>query len=126
MKINKLSPIIWTKNTQETITFYKKIGFKVVKENEDLVWICMQNGDIEINIANPEAAPDFKKPIFTGTFYFNVENADEAWEELKDNNVVYEIETFDWGMREFAIYDNNGYILQFGEEIEFDYGDDEE
>jgi len=23
----------------------------------------------------------------------------------------------DWGMREFAIYDNNGYMLQFGQEI---------
>jgi len=29
-------------------------------------------------------------------------------------NICYEIETFEWGMREFAIYDNNGYILQFG------------
>ena len=27
-----------------------------------------------------------------------------------------EIETFEWGMREFAIYDNNGYVLQFGQE----------
>lgn len=23
----------------------------------------------------------------------------------------------DWGMREFAIYDNNGYLLQFGQEV---------
>ena len=85
----------------------------------------MTNGDIEINIANPEAAGDFKKPNFTGTLYFSVENADEAWEELKHNKVVYEIETFDWGMREFAIEDNNGYILQFGETIEFDFGDED-
>jgi len=28
--------------------------------------------------------------------------------------VVYPIESFDYGMREFAIRDNNGYILQFG------------
>ncbi len=32
--------------------------------------------------------------------------------------LCYDIETFPWGMREFAVYDNNGYILQFGEEIE--------
>ena len=29
--------------------------------------------------------------------------------------ICYPIETFDYGMREFAIYDdNNGYVLQFG------------
>lgn len=125
MKLKSLTPIIWTKDIQTTTTFYKKLGFKIIEENEDLVWTCMQNGDIEINIANPEANPDFKQPQFTGTFYFNVENADEAWEDLKHNKVVYEIETFDWGMREFAIEDNNGYILQFGEAIEFDYRDED-
>jgi hypothetical protein len=26
----------------------------------------------------------------------------------------YTIENFEYGMREFAIYDNNGYMLQFG------------
>lgn len=125
MKIKKLAPIIWTKDIHATTTFYKKLGFKINDENEELVWTNMTNGEIEINIANPEAASDFKKPQFTGTLYFHVENADEAWEKLKDNKVVYEIETFDWGMREFAIEDNNGYILQFGESIEFDYGDEE-
>lgn len=28
-------------------------------------------------------------------------------------NICHEIKTFEWGMREFAIYDNNGYIVQF-------------
>ncbi|NHQ72651.1 bleomycin resistance family protein, partial [Elizabethkingia miricola] len=30
----------------------------------------------------------------------------------------YNIEDFPWQMREFAIYDNNGYILQFGQDVE--------
>ena len=32
--------------------------------------------------------------------------------------VCYPIEDFDYGMREFAIFDNNGYLLQFGQEID--------
>jgi hypothetical protein len=41
-----------------------------------------------------------------------------AWSQLKDQaRVYYAIETFPYGMREFAIYDNNGYLLQFGEAI---------
>jgi uncharacterized glyoxalase superfamily protein PhnB len=47
-----------------------------------------------------------------------VENVDGIYEDLKKKvKLVYPIEDFEWGMREFAIYDNNGYILQFGEEI---------
>ena len=41
------------------------------------------------------------------------------WTALKDKaRLCYDIETFPWGMREFAVYDNNGYMLQFGEEVE--------
>lgn len=29
----------------------------------------------------------------------------------------YPIENFNYGMREFVIYDNNGYVLQFGEAV---------
>ncbi|MFN5228579.1 MAG: hypothetical protein ACK5Q3_18600 [Planctomycetota bacterium] len=28
------------------------------------------------------------------------------------------LEDFDYGMREFAIYDNNGYLLQFGQSLQ--------
>jgi hypothetical protein len=30
---------------------------------------------------------------------------------------AYPLKDFDYGMREFTIRDNNGYILQFGPEI---------
>jgi hypothetical protein len=32
--------------------------------------------------------------------------------------ICYLIETFEYGTREFAIYDNNGYVLQFGQELQ--------
>ena len=39
------------------------------------------------------------------------------WELLKDKaEVVYPIEDFEYGMREFAIKDCNGYMLQFGQD----------
>jgi hypothetical protein len=31
--------------------------------------------------------------------------------------IAYPMEDFEYGMREFAIYDNNGYMLQFGAPI---------
>ena len=40
------------------------------------------------------------------------------WQRVRERaRVCYPLEDFDYGMREFAIYDNNGYLLQFGEPI---------
>ena len=40
------------------------------------------------------------------------------WADLKGRvAVAYPMEEFHYGMREFAIYDNNGYLLQFGQEV---------
>ncbi|MFP3834177.1 hypothetical protein [Chryseobacterium sp. SIMBA_028] len=53
---------------------------------------------------------------FTGSFYFNTGKVDELGEELKTKTkICYEIETFEWEIREFAMYDNNEYRVQFGE-----------
>jgi hypothetical protein len=38
------------------------------------------------------------------------------WERGERQGVCYPIEDFDYGMRSFAIYDANGYLLQFGHE----------
>jgi uncharacterized glyoxalase superfamily protein PhnB len=69
-------------------------------------------------ITLPNAHEPFEKPALTGSLYFNSTNVDALWDQLKDRaNVVYPLENFYYGMREFAIRDNNGYILQFGQEI---------
>jgi uncharacterized glyoxalase superfamily protein PhnB len=50
--------------------------------------------------------------------YIMVDNIDELWYSIKDKaEVCSEIETFEWGMREFAIFDNNGYSFQFAQDM---------
>ena len=124
MAFKSLRPIIWTKDLQKTTKFYKKLGFKIADQNEDWIWACLQKDDVEIMLAYPNEGADFERANFTGSFYFVVDNVDELWNQVKDDcEVVYEIETFEWDMREFAIYDNNGYILQFGQKIEVTFED---
>ena len=54
-----------------------------------------------------------------GSLYFQPDDVDLLWNDLKNKApVVYPIENFTYGMREFAIRDNSGYILQFGKPIE--------
>lgn len=115
-----IRPMLWTTELKETIAFYVNVlGFTCDEYNEDWGWASLHRDHSELMLAQPNEHTPFEKPMFTGSFYINVDHVDELWEQLKDkSNVCYEIETFAWGMREFAIYDNNGYLLQFGQEVE--------
>lgn len=117
MKFKSLQPILWTENLDETIGFYLHIlGFSLNERNDDWQWASLQKDGIQMMISKPNQHERLSRIYFSGSFYFNVENVDEVWEDLKIKaNICYEIETFEWGMREFAIYDNNGYILQFAQ-----------
>ena len=119
-KFTSLRPVLWTENLEETIGFYTQcLGFTLLGENADWQWASLRKDEVQIMLSRPNSHEKFNGIGFTGSFYFNVENVDELWEELKTKaKICYEIETFDWEMREFAIYDNNGYILQFGQHID--------
>lgn len=111
--------MLYTEKIRETVEFYTDIlGFTCPNFVEEWGWAVVVQGDAEIMFCLPNAHLPFEKPAFTGSFYFKVENADEVWEKLKDKTkVCYPIEDFDYGMREFAVYDNNGYLLPFGHSI---------
>ncbi len=119
MKLKALSPIIWTDQFDKTLDFYIQIlGFSLREINEDWGWASLQKDELEFMVAKPNEHTPFEKPFFTGSFYFNMDNVDEIWNHLKDKvQICYEIENFEWGMREFAFYDNNGYLLQFGQNL---------
>ena len=119
MKALKLTPMLWTENLQETIDFYTNtLGFICGDKNDEWGWASMHNGDIDVMVAKPNEHTPYDKIMFSGSFYFTLENVNELWEELKNKcTIAYPIENFEWEMREFAIFDNNGYMLQFGQEI---------
>ncbi len=119
MKINHLRPILWTEDLEATIAFYTGvIGFVCDERNDDWGWASLSIDDVGIMFATPNDHTPYEKIGFTGSFYFNMDDIDSMWAKLKDKtNVCYGIENFEYGMREFAIYDNNGYLLQFGQEI---------
>jgi uncharacterized glyoxalase superfamily protein PhnB len=120
MKLNDLRPMLWTENLSETVDFYTKtLGFSCDEINKDWGWASLSKDEVSLMFAKPNAHTPFEKPIFTGSFYFSVSEVDALWTQLKDKaNLAYGIENFEYGMREFAIYNNNGYMLQFGQEID--------
>jgi uncharacterized glyoxalase superfamily protein PhnB len=119
MKLNSLTPIIYTADIQSTVDFYvKSLGFACLANVSEWGWARVKLDNAEIMISKPIDLCHFDKSTFTGSFYLNTDNVDEIWSKISTNvKVCYPIDNFDYGMREFAIYDNNGYLLQFGQDI---------
>ena len=119
MSVTELRPMIWTEDFGGTIDFYTSVlGFDCVARMDEYPWASLRLDEAAVMVSAPNEHVPYEKIGFTGTFYFNTDDVDAMWAKLKDKaRVCYDIESFDFGMREFAIYDNNGYMLQFGQEI---------
>ena len=118
-KLNSLSPMLETKDLKSTIDFYTTVlGFTCEHYSEEWNWASLNKDGIDIMFTLPNAHRNFNQPVMSGSLYFNTDNSDAAWEQLKDKcKVCYPPENFEYGMREFGIFDNNGYLLQYGQNI---------
>ena len=119
MAIEKLIPMLYTREMKETVDFYiNTLRFSCNNYQPGDGWASLQWDKVEIMLAHPIEHIPFEKATFTGSFYFKTNNVDELRQKLRTaTKVCYELDNFEYGMREFAIYDNNGYLLQFGQEI---------
>jgi catechol 2,3-dioxygenase-like lactoylglutathione lyase family enzyme len=111
-------PILYVTDIEKTIRFYCDVlGFRCVNHFQG--WASLQRDAAEVMLSLPNEHLPFEKSLFTGSFYFHADDVDALWAQLREKTeVVYPIESFDYGMREFAIRDVNGYVLQFGQEIQ--------
>lgn len=116
-KLTDLRPMLYTADFDATVAFYvDTLGFTLDERNDEWAWASLSRDHVALMVSKPNAHVPFEKATFTGSFYLNVDDVDAQWDALKDKtNVCYALDTFEYGMREFAIYDNNGYLLQFGQ-----------
>jgi uncharacterized glyoxalase superfamily protein PhnB len=122
MKLKNLIPMLETDDLKQTIEFYTELlGFEgdgYYPEAENPYWASLFKDEVRIMFTLRSAHSIFERPTMTGSLYLYPDNVNEVWEHLKDKATVeYPLEDFDYGMREFAIRDCNGYLLQFGQEI---------
>ncbi|MGN6354774.1 MAG: VOC family protein [Parafilimonas sp.] len=122
MQLQKLSPVLWTKNLQETISFYETVlGFKSRSNFPNFASLYKDN--VEIMAIVPTAEPDeeenfFPKPLLTGSIYIFMKDVDALWETVKNKAIIKtSICNREYWMRDFSITDNNGYEIVFGEDI---------
>ena len=118
-------PTLATPSLQETVDFYVTVlDFTCKALDEQWKFASIQKDKVTMQLVHPQAkypfgsSTPFEEPVFTGEIYIHMDGIDELWEKVKDRaEVCFPVQNFDYGMREFGIYDNNGYLLQFGEQI---------
>lgn len=115
----KLVPMLRTPDLGRAIAFYvQRLGFALQRRSDADGWASLRRDGIELMLATPHAHGDGAQPAFTGSLYFRLDDAaavDRLWTSLQgEARTCYAPETFHYGMREFGIYDDDGYLLQFG------------
>ncbi len=126
--MKKLSPILWTRDLEATISFYHTVlGFS--GQSNFPGFVSLTRGDVEIMFIVPQevpadpgspatAAPFFPEPILTGSLFIVTGQVNELWDTIKDKAVIKSaIADRAYRMRDFSILDNNGYELVFGQDI---------
>jgi len=135
--MKKLNPNLMVKNVKETVKFYEEnLGFKLiiaVPETQDgvldeiskdkkIVYALVKNDYVEIMFQSEDSfkedVPVLKESVIGAscTFYIEIENLEDFYKSIKNKvEVVKNLFTTWYGMKEFYIRDNNGYILTFAE-----------
>src|SRR5687768_6303087 len=114
MALHTLSPILWTKNLQETISFYETVlGFKSQSNFPNFASLTREN--VEIMFVIPQDEPEdskdpndqsefFPKPVLTGSIFITTDQVDQLWESVKDKAPIKtSIADREYFMRDFSI-----------------------
>jgi uncharacterized glyoxalase superfamily protein PhnB len=120
-----ISPNIFVKDIQQTIAFYKLLGFELiatVPEQGDYTWAMMKSGNVVFMFQTFKSLAEELPAISRQDggsllFYIGIKNIRTFFENIKDNvKVVKGMEKAFYGATEFSIIDNNNYILTFAED----------
>jgi uncharacterized glyoxalase superfamily protein PhnB len=112
----RLTPMLRTPDLPGTLAFYRDVlGFGLASGALEQGWLALRRDGAELMLSGMNDHEGDTVPGFTGSLYLEVADVDALWDAVRDRaRICYTPETFAYGMREFAVYDNNGYLLQFG------------
>jgi uncharacterized glyoxalase superfamily protein PhnB len=137
MKLNKLTPNFAVKDVRKTVSYYQDIlGFTVLMavpedksgiDNEldgtkTYIYAMMGRDGVDFQFQRSDSIGEDIPPLkdveqgASVSFYMGVEGIDEFYQNIRSKaDVVVDLKTTWYGMKEFYIRDCNGYILAFAE-----------
>lgn len=109
-------PVLASLDIQKTVEFYKtKLGFnKIGYVDDNYAVIARDNFIVHFWKCNNKIHPE------NTSCYVDVEDIDTLYEELKAFGVIHpngKLKNHAHGMREFAILDEDGNLIKFGQEL---------
>ena len=116
---HRVVPSLLVRDIDETKAFYERLGFEMTgfyPGEQDATWIELERDGVtlQFHCEAPKGTP--QEPVFSGTFYLYPQNLDALVQELRGKvDFARGPEEMDYGMREFAVQDPNGYFLAFAE-----------
>ena len=129
---NKNIPELSVSNLENSLAFYKTLGFKVEYERRENKFIFLSMGEIQFMLQELsdnekwDLAP-LTYPFGNGiNFQLEVNSVDRIYSKLKEQNypIAFDIEE-NWyrqndkllGNKEFLVQDPDGYLLRFSEDL---------
>lgn len=128
MEYQTLSPNIGVKSVDETVRFYTRtLGFNLITSvpapDGSLQWAMVANGGVtfmfqEMGNLTEEYPQLVNRPeLGILTFYVKMKNMQALYERLKETDfLAKDMHRTFYGADEFAVFDNNGYILTITED----------
>lgn len=115
--------IFWVQENKLSEKFYKKLGFEVVRSDDELSVVGLH--DFEIWLVNMRDDVQFAADVFAhqkgkGIYvYVAVDDVDAYHKQLIENGIAPHTHPKDWpwGNREFVVKDPDGYKLCFWQKI---------
>jgi uncharacterized glyoxalase superfamily protein PhnB len=126
--MDSLSPNLFVEDINETIAFYKALGFQLVitvpEVGPEFVWAMVMKGNVTFMFQTftslGDALPEINRQDGGSLlFYIKMKDIIVFFESIKDKvTVIKGLEKTFYGATEFSITDNNGFVLTFAEDIE--------
>ena len=123
--MESVSPNIFVRDIQQTILFYKFLGFEIVTavpdaENPIFVWMKCGSANFMFQTFNSiEGTLPSVNRTDGGSLllYINIKGIRSFYERIKNTvTVLQELNKTFYGATEFSILDNNNYMLTFAED----------
>jgi len=114
----RLVPALLVRDMAEALEFYGRLGFKLTGCHPigKPTWaeVCRDSVTLQFHTQPPRGTPT--TPVFSGTLYVFPESVTALADEYHGKvEFAWGPEVMDYGMREFAVQDPNGYFLAFSE-----------
>lgn len=114
-------PSLLVTDLAATLAFYERLGFAVRgrSDHDGGQWAEVRRGGATLQFFTeaPEGLPT--SPVMSGTLYFRAEDVDALAGEWRGKVAfAWGPEVMDYGMREVAVRDPNGYLIAFTEPVE--------